>query len=266
MAPLGHWLYFLPEARESDLGPDGHPARGGFLPPVALPRRMWAGGRVDFLSPIPLGAEMTRRSTIIDIVDKSGSSGPMTFVVVRHEISLQGRLAVREEQDIVYRGASGQDAPAAADGASASAERYDFRRCVAPGPVELFRYSALTFNGHRIHYDRDYATGAEGYPGLVVHGPLIATMLVDTLLAMEARNKAHAFHLSRSLTSFRRHSVRPLRQGLARRRKALGAGARRARRDGRAGVFLGKRRRIEACCWTRGQPPHVPISCLLSTS
>jgi 3-methylfumaryl-CoA hydratase len=117
MAPLGHWLYFLPEARESDLGPDGHPARGGFLPPVALPRRMWAGGRVDFLSPIPLGAEMTRRSTIIDIVDKSGSSRPMTFVVVRHEISLQGRLAVREEQDIVYRGASGQGAPAAADGA-----------------------------------------------------------------------------------------------------------------------------------------------------
>jgi 3-methylfumaryl-CoA hydratase len=193
MAPLGHWLYFLPEARESDLGPDGHPARGGFLPPVALPRRMWAGGRVDFLSPIPLGAEMTRRSTIIDIVDKSGSSRPMTFVVVRHEISLQGRLAVREEQDIVYRGASGQGAPAAADGDSASAERYDFRRCVAPGPVELFRYSALTFNGHRIHYDRDYATGAEGYPGLVVHGPLIATMLVDTLLRWKPGTKLTRF-------------------------------------------------------------------------
>ena len=143
---------------------------------------MWAGGRVDFLSQIPLGAEMTRRSTIVDIADKSGASGPMTFVVVRHEISVDGRLAIREEQDIVYRGAPGSRAPPAAAGASAPAERCDFRRSVAPGPVELFRYSALTFNGHRIHYDRDYATGVDGYPGLVVHGPLIATMLVDNLL------------------------------------------------------------------------------------
>lgn len=193
LAPLGHWLYFLPEARESSLGPDGHPARGGFLPPVVLPRRMWAGGRVDFLSPVPLDAEMTRRSTIVDIADKVGSSGPMTFVIVRHEISVEGRLAIREEQDIVYRGASGSRASPAVDGASAPAEHFDFRRCVALGPVELFRYSALTFNGHRIHYDRDYATAAEGYPGLVVHGPLIATMLVDTLLRWKPGTKLTRF-------------------------------------------------------------------------
>lgn len=180
LPPLGHWLYFLPEARQSVLGPDGHPSRGAFLPPVALPRRMWAGGRIDFLAPVPFGAEMTRRSTIADIADKSGASGPMTFVVVRHEVFVEDGLAIREEHDIVYRAAP--QAGASARPQPAPAEDCDFRRAAAPGPVELFRYSALTFNGHRIHYDRDYATRVEGYPGLVVHGPLIATLLVDHLL------------------------------------------------------------------------------------
>ena len=182
LPPLGHWLYFLPEARQSSLGPDGHPTRGGFLPPVALPRRMWAGGRIDFLRRIPFGAEMTRRSTIADIADKSGASGPMTFVAVRHEISVEGEVAIREERDIVYREAPNAGAPAPTRRSSPPAEDPDFSRTMALGPVDLFRYSALTFNAHRIHYDRDYATGIEGYPGLVVHGPLIATLLVDTLL------------------------------------------------------------------------------------
>jgi len=182
LPPLGHWLYFLPEARQSSLGPDGHPSRGGFLPPVALPRRMWAGGRIDFLHPIPFGAEMTRRSTITDIADKSGASGPMTFVIVRHEVSVEGQVAIREERDIVYREAPKPGARAPTRRSSPPAEDPDFSRTAAPGPIDLFRYSALTFNGHRIHYDRDYATGVEGYPGLVVHGPLIAALLVDTLL------------------------------------------------------------------------------------
>jgi 3-methylfumaryl-CoA hydratase len=143
---------------------------------------MWAGGRIDFLRPIPFGAEMTRRSTIADIADKSGASGPLTFVVVRHDVSVGGEVAIREERDIVYREAAKPGARAPTRHSSSPAEDPDFSRTVSAGPTELFRYSALTFNAHRIHYDRDYATGVEGYPGLVVHGPLIATLLVDTLL------------------------------------------------------------------------------------
>lgn len=179
LPPLGHWLYFLSEAPQSTLSADGHPTRGGFLPPIDLPRRMWAGGRVEFRAPIPFGAQMIRRSTIADVTAKSGSTGPMVFVVVRHEISVGGEVALAEEHDIVYRALS--SAPAPARPAPPAAEP-DWRREAAPGPVELFRYSALTFNSHRIHYDRDYATGVEGYPGLVVHGPLIATLLVDNFL------------------------------------------------------------------------------------
>lgn len=182
LPPLGHWLYFLPEARRSALGPDGHPTRGGFLPPVALPRRMWAGGRIDFLAPIPFGAKMIRRSTIVDISHKNGASGPMTFVIVRHEIFVSGDVALCEEHDIVYRA---PPAPAAAPHKPADEpppEDADFRRSVALGPIDLFRYSALTFNGHRIHYDREYVMGVEGYPGLVAHGPLIATLLLDNLV------------------------------------------------------------------------------------
>lgn len=180
LPPLGHWLFFLPDVRQSALGPDGHPARGGFLPPIPLPRRMWAGGRIEFLRPIPFGATMTRRSTIADISDKTGSGGPMTFVVVRHEIFASDEVALREEHDIVYRSAPAPEAPQRRP-AAAPSEDADLRRSTAPGPVELFRYSALTFNGHRIHYDRDYASKEEGYPGLVVHGPFIATLLIDNV-------------------------------------------------------------------------------------
>jgi 3-methylfumaryl-CoA hydratase len=124
---------------------------------------------------------MTRHSTIADIADKTGSSGPMTFVVVRHEIFVSGEVALREEHDIVYRSAPAPNAPRR-DPVATPPEDADFRRSTAPGPIELFRYSALTFNSHRIHYDRDYASTEEGYPGLVVHGPLIATLLIDNVL------------------------------------------------------------------------------------
>lgn len=172
--PLAHWLYFLPTARQSEIDSDGHPKRGGFLPPIELPRRMWAGGRLEFHAPLPIGAEVERVSTIKNIARKSGASGEMVFVTVGHELSVGGVAAVSEEQDIVYRGASGAAPPSVAD------DRVSIdTRAYSADAVALFRFSALTFNAHRIHYDRDYATHVEGYPGLVVQGPFIATLLMD---------------------------------------------------------------------------------------
>ncbi|HSN20176.1 MAG TPA: MaoC family dehydratase N-terminal domain-containing protein [Usitatibacter sp.] len=174
--PLAHWLYFLPTDRQSELGPDGHARRGGFLPPVPLPRRMWAGSRLEFARPLVVGAEATRTSTIKDVAVKEGRSGTLVFVTVRHEIADAGGLVLSDEHDIVYRGEGGAGAaPVPAPTGEA------WRREIRPDPVLLFRYSAVTFNGHRIHYDHPYVTGVEGYPGLVVHGPLIATLLVDLL-------------------------------------------------------------------------------------
>jgi 3-methylfumaryl-CoA hydratase len=173
LPPLWHWLYFLPYPRQSELGPDGHARRGGFLPPVELPRRMWAGGRVEFHRPLRVGETITRTSRIVDVKLKEGRSGPLVFVLVRHEIG----NALTEEHDIVYR-----DHPRPADSPpppQAAPAHAPWERVIHPDDVLLFRYSALTFNGHRIHYDRRYATQAEAYPGLVVHGPLIATLLVD---------------------------------------------------------------------------------------
>ena len=181
LPPLWHWLYFLPKQRQSEIGPDGHPKRGGFLPPVPLPRRMWAGGRLRWLSENPLlvGQAMRRASSIASVTHKAGRTGDLLFVLVRHEVHNAKGLALIEEHDIVYRAAAQPTDPvpppvAAEQGAA-------WRREIVPDDVLLFRYSALTFNGHRIHYDRRYVTEVEGYPGLIVHGPLIATLLVDLL-------------------------------------------------------------------------------------
>ncbi len=174
LPPLWHWLYFLPAARQSELGPDGHPVRGGFLPPVPLPRRMWAGGQVSFLAPLHIGDEARRVSTIDDVKLKTGRTGELCFVRVRHEITGPAGLAIREFHDIVYRG---EPQAGATEPEYESAPVSLLARRVVPDDVLLFRYSALTFNGHRIHYDRRYVTGTEGYPGLVVHGPLMATLL-----------------------------------------------------------------------------------------
>jgi 3-methylfumaryl-CoA hydratase len=179
LPPLAHWLYFLPQAPQRELGPDGHPLRGGFLPPVPLPRRMWAGGRLAFLRPLRVGDAVERRSTIIAVDAKQGRSGTLVFVTVRHELGDASGIALTEEHDIVYRELARPGAPASAPVAAPAHEQ--FSRAIVPDPVLLFRYSALTFNGHRIHYDRSYVTDVEGYPGLVVHGPLIATLLVDLL-------------------------------------------------------------------------------------
>ena len=179
LPPLWHWLYFLPLYPQSELGADGHARRGGFLPPVPLPRRMWAGGQFEFHRPLHVGDRLTRVSTIADVAQKSGRSGPLVFVKVRHEISANEETtpALVEFHDIVYREApKAGDAGPAPVAAPAAAQ---WTRRVVPDDVLLFRYSALTFNGHRIHYDRRYVTQVEGYPGLVVHGPLIATLLLD---------------------------------------------------------------------------------------
>ena len=177
LPPAGHWLYFLPNTRQSEIDADGHPQRGGFLPPVDLPRRMWAGGRIEFLAPIRVGETIKRVSTIKDVSYRQGKSGDLVFVVVQHDILGADGLAVREEHDIVYRRAASPGAPLPAV-VPAPLEN-SWTRTITPDPVLLFRYSALTFNGHRIHYDRTYATEVEGYPGLIVHGPLMATLLMD---------------------------------------------------------------------------------------
>ena len=181
LPPLWHWLYFLPLHRQSGLGPDGHARRGGFLPPVPLPRRMWAGSQFEFRSPVRVGDGVQRLSTIEDVTSKTGRSGALVFVKVRHELRCNGAAqpALVEWHDIVYREAK---PPGAAEPPPQPApQRAAWQREIVPDEVLLFRYSALTFNGHRIHYDRRYVTEVEGYPGLVVHGPLIATLLLDLL-------------------------------------------------------------------------------------
>ena len=178
---LWHWLYFLPIYPHSEIGPDGHAKRGGFLPPVPLPRRMWAGSDFAFHAPLQIGDSLQRTSTIADVKEKSGRTGSLIFVKVRHEIRRNGaaEVALTEHHNIVYRAAPQPDDVTPAP--QATAEESAWERRITPDDVLLFRYSALTFNGHRIHYDRKYVTEVEGYPGLVVHGPLIATLLMDLL-------------------------------------------------------------------------------------
>jgi 3-methylfumaryl-CoA hydratase len=177
---LWHWLYFLPLGRQSEIGPDGHAKRGGFLPPVPLPRRMWAASQLRFDQPLRVGDSIQRVSRIESVNEKSGRSGRLVFVKVKHEVCANGGSApaLTEFHDIVYR-----DAPKPGDVTAApqAAPKAAFEKKWVPDDVLLFRYSALTFNGHRIHYDRRYVTEVEGYPGLIVHGPLQATLLHDLL-------------------------------------------------------------------------------------
>ena len=195
---LHHWLYFWDVRPPAGLGADGHPAKGDFLPPIPLPRRMWAGGRLSFHTPLVLGEEVTRTSTILGIEEKHGRSGTLVFVTLEHAIANAEGLAIREEQDLVYRAAaaSGPSLPNAA-----LPPECGFGASVDPDPVLLFRYSALTMNGHRIHYDRPYAMGEEAYPALMVHGPLQATLLMrqaeqhlpQPITGFEFRGEAPAF-------------------------------------------------------------------------
>jgi 3-methylfumaryl-CoA hydratase len=179
LPPLWHWLHFLPVHPMREIGPDGHPEKGGFLPPVTLPRRMWAGSRLSFRRPLVLGEDATRISTIAKVDHKAGRTGELVFVTVQHQLSGADGLAIEEEHNIVYRAAAQPGAPPPVP--VAAPVEADWRRPIHPDAVLLFRYSALTFNAHRIHYDLDYVTRVEGYPGLIVHGPLIATLLLDGL-------------------------------------------------------------------------------------
>ncbi len=178
LPPLWHWLYFLPRVVASRISKDGHPERGGFLPPVALPRRMFAGARLNFRHPLIIGKPASRIGTVRSISQKSGGSGTLVFVAVEYRIEQDGRVCVEEEQDIVYR-EPGERVPAPVPIELPAPPAGAFTRTVTPDPVLLFRFSALTFNAHRIHYDRPYAINEEGYPGLIVHGPLTAVMLLD---------------------------------------------------------------------------------------
>lgn len=184
--PLGwHWLFFLEAKPASELGPDGHPKRGGFLPPVTLPRRMWAGGRFEFRRALKVGEALRRDSEIVAVKSKQGKSGSLVFVTVRHTVTAAGEIAVVEEHDIVYREAAkpgelpqqGRPAPRQAA----------WRRELVAGPAMLFRFSALIFNAHRIHYDLDYCRHEEHYPGLIVHGPLQTVLLLDLCRRHETR-------------------------------------------------------------------------------
>lgn len=196
---LWHWFYFLPRAPQETLGDDGHPALGGFMPPVPYPRRMFAGARIRVHAPLRIGRAATREAVIRDVVMKSGRSGQLAFVTVAYRFVQDGALCLEEEQDIVYREPGAPVlAPAVVPPEAQPAGAWT--RTVTPDPRLLFRFSALTFNAHRIHYDREYATRVEGYPGLVVHGPLTAM-----LLAQLARS-----HDARQIRSFRFRGVAPL--------------------------------------------------------
>ena len=196
LPPLWHWLFFLPTVAHSQLGPDGHARLGGFLPPVELPRRMFAGGRFTFHRPLRIGEQAIRMGKVIRIEEKQGRTGRLVFVVVRYEITGENGLAIVEEQDLVYR-----EAPDGAEVPVPGVEpipSHPWSGSVDPDPVMLFRFSALTFNAHRIHYDHPHVTEVEKYPNLIVHGPLTALLLAD-LARREGPGPLRAF-------SFRAHS------------------------------------------------------------
>lgn len=188
--PGGHWMYFLPTDKQSRLAEDGHAFKGDFLPPVDLPRRMWAGGRLTFHNQLKAGDTAEKTSTIKSVTPKKGRTGNLVFVTVEHEISNADGICITEEHDIVFRDAPSEDAaspkqpqPAPVDG--------QWETGIIPDSVMLFRYSALTYNGHRIHYDREYCQNVEGYPGLIVHGPLLGTLLMRLAVRkMEERELA----------------------------------------------------------------------------
>ena len=197
---LWHWIFFRPTVQQSQIATDGHPVKGSFLPDLGLPRRMWAGGRLRFHAPLAVGSSITRDSTIVNVSEKEGRSGKLAFVTVRHEVRAGGALAIHEEQDIVYREPATPGATTPPPAAAPSDELW--HRQVMPTEVLLFRYSALAFIGHRIHYDKPYATEVEGYPNLVVHGPLIATLLMDLLRRNQPRATVLEFSFKAVRPSF----------------------------------------------------------------
>jgi len=201
---LWHWLYFFPTTPASELADDGHAEKGGFIPPIPLSRRMWAGGCLEFFLPLCVGDRVQRVSRITNIQHKTGASGELVFVTLNHDIFRGRQVAIRERQDLVYRDNPAADAPPSREIFPPGAATWS--HTVEPSPALLFRYSAITFNAHRIHYDRDYAIDVEGYSDLVVHGPLVATLLLGLLT-----ENCPAAQISR----FEYRGIRPLLAGRA---------------------------------------------------
>jgi 3-methylfumaryl-CoA hydratase len=205
LPPLWHWLYFLPTVPSNEISADGHPKRGGFLPDTGLPRRMWAGGRLTFPGALRPGQRAVRKSTITNVVEKTGRTGRLLFVTVLHSVRSEGKLLIEEEQDIVYR-----DQPATGEVKVAMTEaprNEAIKETVALDTVTLFRYSALTFNSHRVHYDMPYTTAEEGYPGLLVHGPLIATLLTEFLGRVAGADAIERFEFKAVSPTFAHESI-----------------------------------------------------------
>jgi len=203
VSPLGfHWTLAPQAAREADLGPDGHPRRGQFLPPIPLPRRLWAGSRVAFRRALHVGERIVRESRIMAVDQKQGKSSALVFITVRHRLIHDDFVAIEEEQDLVYREQPTRTEHPQPTASAKDADAAAWRRTIQPTETLLFRYSALTFNGHRIHYDRPYATDVEGYPGLVVHGPLIATLLLDLIQTRVPAERIERFQFRATRPTF----------------------------------------------------------------
>ena len=213
LPPLWHWIFFTPSSRTSELAPDGHEYRGGFLPPVDLARRMWAGGRFEFHAPLHIGDQVERVSTIVDVEGQEGRQGPLVFITVKHELSTIKGIALTEEHDIVYRDLPqpGQVPPPP----QPAPANHEFSREIRASEVMLFRYSALIFIAYRMHWDRVFATQEEGYPGLVVHGPLLATLLLDLVRreAPAAQVRRFAFKAVRPIFDIHSFTVCGRREG-----------------------------------------------------
>ncbi len=206
---LWHWFYFLPHAAHGTLSVDGHPARGGFMPPITLPRRMFAGARVRLHAPLRLGLAAERRAIIHDVTRKTGRTGDLAFVTVRYQVVQNDVLCIEEEQDIVYR-EPGAPVPPPEVRPWTDVPAGTASRVLHADTRLLFRFSALTFNAHRIHYDREYAMRDEGYPGLVVHGPLTAMLLLRLAETQEAERARNEERTIRSVASFSFRGVAPL--------------------------------------------------------
>jgi 3-methylfumaryl-CoA hydratase len=204
LPPLWHWLAFLPRIPQRDIGPDGHPIVNEFFDSEAYPRRMFAGARISWPGTAHVGEQLTRRSRIANVVTKEGRTGPLLFLTVENEIYEHGDLVIREEQDLVYRAASGSSPAAPSRDIAVDEQTWTWSLPVTIDPVSLFRFSALTYNAHRIHYDRAYATQTEGYPGLVVHGPFQAISLAEV---------CRRFHPESSLASFAFRAQKPAFEG-----------------------------------------------------
>ena len=203
---LWHWLYFLPTVAQSDIGADGHPKKGGFLPPIALERRMWASSRLTFHQDLIVGKKIRKTSEILKVSEKQGKTGSMVFVTVQHSTYSEKGLAITEEQDIVYLPMPKTFTPPPPNYVP---ETLQWREDYSVDPVLLFRFSALTFNAHRIHYDRNYVTEVEKYPGLVVHGPLQALLLMESAKKHNPGRKpaSYSFRAVRPLFDFDRIAV-----------------------------------------------------------